>query len=136
MGFQPGQEMPPFQHKQFGGLHRHGFGGPAFSVKQSYLAEELALADDVERDLLALGGIAAYPHPPGQHRHHAGTRVALAENDGPGTVLGNRGIDRQLSKFTWIDMLQQGMLGKDGELSSSPVMAIRLVPRKPASLFG
>ena len=108
--------MPALQHKQVGRLQRHGLGGTAFSIEQGDLAEELALADDVERDLLALGGIAAYPHAAGQHRHHAGTGIALTENDGPGTVLGNHGIGRQLSKFARIDVLQQGMLGKDGKL--------------------
>ena len=116
MGLQPRQEMPALQHQQVGRLQRHRLGGPGLAVEQGDLAEELALADDIERDFLSLGGIAADPHPAGQNRHHAGTGIALAEDDRPRAVLGDSGVGCQLGKFARIDMFQQGMLGEDGEL--------------------
>ena len=138
MSFQPGQEMPPLQHQKIGGLNRHRLGGPATLPSRSAISPKNSpFRTMFERDLPALGGIAADPHPAGQHRHHAGTWITLAEDDGPCTVLGHRGIGRQLSHLVRIDLLEKGMLGKDGELvlqsrdwhPTCPPAACPFVPR-------
>src|SRR3954464_8657481 len=76
-------------------------------------------------------------------RHHAGTGIALTENDGPGAVMGHSAVWLQLSQFPRIDLLQQGMLGKDRELvfqsrdghSSCLPESNQFVRRKPENIM-
>src|SRR5207248_3684553 len=79
---------------------------------QRDLAEDLAGIDHVEDDLAAVRRGRADAHLAGEHRHHAGARRGLVEDDVAVPVMRDMGMGKQLVDFAARQLSEESVVAQ------------------------
>src|SRR5262249_47838633 len=113
---QEGNEVAPLDDDELAVGHGGRIGGARAAVEQGDFPENIALAKDVEHDVLAVGGGDADFHRAGEHTHEPASRIALREDGGPARRSARLHVGAEVLDHPRRKIAKQRMAAQQGQL--------------------
>src|SRR5262249_48496352 len=109
-------EIAPLDDDELAVGHGGRVRGARAAVEQGDFPENIALAKDVEHDVLAVGGSDADFHRAGEHAHEPGSRVAFGEDGRPARRPPRLHVRAEVLDHAGRKIAKQRMAAEQGQL--------------------